>query len=54
MMDPKDYVLSQFLKEEMETVRQAVEKAAQAVEDWAFRGIGYVMDNYNRQSDEEP
>jgi len=54
MMDPKDYVLSQFLKEEMETIRQAVEKAAEAVEDWAFRGIAYVMDNYNRQSDEEP
>ena len=51
-MDPKDFVLSPFLDEELATIRQAVPRAAEAVEDWLFHGIAYVMDKYNRKADE--
>ena len=34
------------------TIRQAVDIAAQAVEDWVFSGMRYVMDRYNRGADE--
>jgi len=51
-MDPKDFVLSPFLDEELATIRQAVPRAAEAVEDWLFHDIAYVMDKYNRKADE--
>jgi PTH1 family peptidyl-tRNA hydrolase len=51
-MDPKDFVLSPFLDEELATIQQAVPRAAEAVEDWLFHDIAYVMDKYNRKADE--
>jgi PTH1 family peptidyl-tRNA hydrolase len=50
----KDFVLSTFSSDEAETIRQAVQTAAQAVEDWVFGGTRYVMDRYNRSADDEP
>jgi len=48
-MDAADYVLSRFRPDEMETVARAVERAAQAVEDWVRHGLTYVMDRYNQK-----
>lgn len=50
-MDSVDFVLSRFRRDESETISSAVRSAADAVEDWVFRGIGFVMDNYNRKAE---
>lgn len=47
-MDSADYVLQRFADDEVETIRQAVERGAQAVEDWLFNGPRHAMDTYNR------
>lgn len=47
-MDAADYVLAAFAPAEMELVGQTVDRAADAVEDWAAGGIEAVMNNYNR------
>jgi len=51
--DPKDYVLSVFRPDELEAVEQAIRLAAEAVEDWVFHGIEYVMSKYNRKDDNQ-
>ncbi len=50
-IDPADYVLGRFTAEELETIRPAVETAADAVETWAQEGINRAMDTYNRRPD---
>jgi PTH1 family peptidyl-tRNA hydrolase len=47
--DATDFVLSEFRKEEVETIEHAVEVAGDAVVDWVFNGTRYVMDKYNRK-----
>jgi peptidyl-tRNA hydrolase, PTH1 family len=49
----KDFVLSSFSPQEAELIRLAVDQAAQAVEDWVFSGMSYVMERYNRKTDNE-
>ncbi|MFB3894323.1 MAG: aminoacyl-tRNA hydrolase [Phycisphaerae bacterium] len=51
--DRKDFVLSPFAGDEVETMKAAVELAAAAVEDWVFGGIECVMAKYNRKPDEK-
>jgi len=50
VMDSVDFVLSRFRREEEETVEKAIATAVDAVEDWVFEGIGFVMDKYNRKA----
>ncbi|MCP4374956.1 MAG: aminoacyl-tRNA hydrolase [bacterium] len=47
-MDSADYVLQRFDDSELETITSAVERGAQAVEDWVFNGPRHAMDIYNR------
>lgn len=49
-MDSVDYVLGRFGAAEWAEVGPAVERAAQAVEDWVFHDLTYVMDRYNQSS----
>jgi len=49
-MDSADYVLQRFADDEVDTIRQAVERGAQAVEDWVFNGPDHAMDTYNRDA----
>jgi PTH1 family peptidyl-tRNA hydrolase len=42
-----DYVLSKFSPDELPTMRQAVESAADAVVVWAREGIEFCMNQYN-------
>jgi PTH1 family peptidyl-tRNA hydrolase len=44
-----DFVLSTFAPDEEPVMRQAVDLAATAVEDWLTAGMTYVMDKYNRE-----
>ncbi len=46
--DVANYVLSRFREDEKTAVDIAVVKACDAVEDWADRGLDYVMNQYNR------
>ena len=46
-MDAADYVLARFTSEEQETIRAAVQKAADAVECWLRDGIDKAMTQYN-------
>ncbi|MGA2265496.1 MAG: aminoacyl-tRNA hydrolase [Phycisphaerae bacterium] len=48
-MDGADYVLTVFGPEEQDTMRRAVQQAAEAVEDWIALGINEAMDKYNRK-----
>ena len=48
-LDTADYVLSEFARNEIETVQKTISRAAQACEDWVKLGGEYVMRNYNRQ-----
>ena len=50
-MDAIDFVLRPFEPGELETIRRAVGTAAEAVEDWVFNGIEYVMERYNRKEE---
>ena len=51
-IDPVDYVLTTFSDDEKETIENAVQGAADAVEDWIAFDIGYVMDKYNGAGEE--
>ena len=42
-----DFVLSKFRKEERDEIELAIQRAADAVTDWAGQGIGPVMNKYN-------
>lgn len=46
-MDSTDFVLRPFEADEREIIETAVQQAADAVEDWVFNGIEFVMDKYN-------
>ena len=48
-MDATDFVLTPFNDDELETIQQAVASAAQAVEEWAVKGMTAVMEKYNRK-----
>lgn len=52
-MDSVDYVLGRFRPEELDVIRGAVQRAADAVEDWVFHDIRTVMDRYNAAPSEE-
>lgn len=47
--DLADYVLSDFVKDEIETLNMAVETAAKACIDWAKFNNNFVMQKYNRK-----
>ena len=51
--DGADYVLSTFRDDETEDIGAAIGQAADAVEDWVFHGLTYVMDRYNRMGDRD-
>jgi PTH1 family peptidyl-tRNA hydrolase len=53
-MDTADYVLQRFGDEDAETIRQAVDRGAQAVEDWVFNGPAHAMDIYNQTPGPDP
>ena len=46
-MDTVDYVLGKFSKEELHLIDDAVEKAADACEDWLTKPFLQVMNTYN-------
>lgn len=46
-VDSADHVLRPFEAGETEIIETAVQRAADAVEDWVFNGIEFVMDKYN-------
>ncbi len=48
-MDTVDYVLSPFRKDQLEILRQEVEKAMEAVEACIVHGVEYAMNAYNRR-----
>lgn len=48
-MDPADYVLEPFDREQTEAIREAVQRAVAAVECWLTEGIRAAMDQYNGQ-----
>jgi len=48
-MDATDFVLAPFDDEELEMVDAAILAAADAVEDWVFNGLPFVMEKYNRK-----
>jgi PTH1 family peptidyl-tRNA hydrolase len=45
--DAADYVLGKFSSVESETMRAAVQRAAEAVVDWVCRGTEFAMNKYN-------
>jgi PTH1 family peptidyl-tRNA hydrolase len=45
--DPADFVLARFTPAELPAIREAVERAAEAVADWVRRGTEYCMNRYN-------
>ncbi len=49
VMEPSDYVLGKFGKDELEDIGSAIQLAADAVEDWLFGDISKVMEKYNRK-----
>lgn len=46
--DLADHVLSRFEAEEQTGVTSAIDRSADAVEDWVRHGLAYVMNTYNR------
>lgn len=50
-MDGADFVLSRFADAEQEIIEVAIVQAAEAVEDWVFRGLDFVMERYNRKDE---
>lgn len=46
--DLADHVLSRFEPEEQTGVTSAIDRSADAVEDWVRHGMAYVMNAYNR------
>lgn len=53
-VDAVQYVLSAFRPDEAEAIDAAVQTAAEAVEDWVFQGLAFVMEKYNRRPDAGP
>ena len=53
-MDPTDFVLGCLSDAEAEAVGPAVQRAADAVEDWVLRGTMFVMERYNRKPEADP
>ena len=51
--DPSDYVLGKFGSGEKAKIENAVNFAAQAAVDWSAKGIGFVMNHYNADPDQE-
>jgi peptidyl-tRNA hydrolase, PTH1 family len=51
VMDPKDYVLGAFTAGERAAMRESLQRAADAVEDWARHGITFVMNRYNPKAE---
>jgi peptidyl-tRNA hydrolase, PTH1 family len=49
-----DFVLGTFAPGERRTMEEAIDLAAQAVEDWVRHGIDLVMNRYNQKTKEEP
>jgi PTH1 family peptidyl-tRNA hydrolase len=47
-MDPAEYVLQPFAKEEEACITQAVERAVEAIECWLAEGIRAAMDQFNQ------
>jgi len=47
-----DHVLAKFAAGERPVIDQAVRRAADAVEHWASKGITYVMDHYNQDTND--
>lgn len=45
--DAADYVLARFAEGEKACIQQSIARAADAVADWACRGIDYCMNRYN-------
>jgi PTH1 family peptidyl-tRNA hydrolase len=45
--DPADWVLSRFSRDALPTIREAVERAAEAVECWILHGDEAAMNRYN-------
>lgn len=52
MMDQADYVLTRFAPEQQPIVSAVIERAADAVEAWASKGLAAAMNDYNRREDE--
>ena len=48
-IDPIDYVLGKFNKEEKIIVSKSIKLAADAIEDWVKNGTTYVMNHYNNR-----
>ena len=46
-----DHVLSRFRSEEREVMDRAIQRAADAVELWAFRGLETAMNTYNPEEE---
>lgn len=51
-MDGADFVLSAFGPDDFEIIQTAIQVAADAVNDWVFRGMKYAMERYNRKPEE--
>jgi PTH1 family peptidyl-tRNA hydrolase len=45
----KEHVLERFTREEEERIREAIARAADAVECWAIEGIATAMNRFNRR-----
>jgi len=52
-MDGVDFVLTKFDEDEEEMIEIVVQTAADAVEDWVFCGLAFVMEKYNRKPDSD-
>jgi len=50
--DAADHVLRRFAADERPVIDHAVRRAADAVEHWASKGITYVMDHYNQDTND--
>jgi len=53
-MDPADYVLGRFRKEELDRIDAAIPRAANAVETWVSEGAEAAMNKYNGEGDPAP
>jgi PTH1 family peptidyl-tRNA hydrolase len=51
-MDPADYVLHDFTKEELPLLRETLDRAASAIETWLSDGIELAMSRYNGPASE--
>ena len=51
-MDGADFVLSKFAPQDAEIIETAIQVAADAANDWVFRGMNYAMERHNRKPEE--